>query len=147
MQVNEIISLLKTEFGKDILFTKEISPSRGLVRIDPERIVAVAEFLFIRHGFRFIIASGFDSKEGLEIMYHFMLDESHFILNVNVVLPREDPWIDSITPLIKGANWIEREILEILGIQFRNHPQPEPLLSGENWEKGYYPYRRENKDV
>ncbi len=147
MQVNEILSLLKEEFGKDILSEKEISPNRGLVRINPEKIVEVAEFLFIKHQLRFIIASGFDSKEGLQIMYHFMLDESHFILNVNVVLPIENPVIDSITPLIKGANWIEREILEILGIEFRNHPQPEPLLSGENWEKGYYPYRREIKEV
>jgi Ni,Fe-hydrogenase III component G len=147
MLVSEILKLLNTEFGPDIISDKEISPSRGLVRINPERIVDVSEFLFIRHGFRFIIASGYDSNEGLEIMYHFMLDESHFILNVNVVLPRENPVIESITPLIKGANWIEREILEILGIEFRNHPQPEPLLSKENWEKGYYPYRREIKEV
>jgi Ni,Fe-hydrogenase III component G len=147
MLVSEILKLLKTEFGPDIISDREISPSRGLVRINPERIVDVSEFLFIRQGFRFIIASGYDSNEGLEIMYHYMLDESHFILNVNVVLPRENPVIESITPLIKGANWIEREILEILGIEFRNHPQPEPLLSKENWEKGYYPYRREIKEV
>jgi Ni,Fe-hydrogenase III component G len=147
MLVSEILKLLKTEFGPDLISGREISPSRGLVRINPARIVDVSEFLFIRHGFRFIIASGYDSNEGLEIMYHFMLDESGFILNVNVVLPRENPVIESITPLIKGANWIEREILEILGIEFRNHPQPEPLLSKENWEKGYYPYRREIKEV
>ncbi len=147
MQVKEILSLLKSEFDKDILMEKELNPMRGLVRINPDKIVDVSDFLFNKHKFRFIIASGFDSKEGLEIMYHFMLDESGFILNVNVVLPRENPEIESITPLIKGANWIEREIMEILGITFKNHPQPEKLLSGENWEEGYYPYRREIKEV
>lgn len=146
MQVKDILHLLKTEFGKDILFEREINPRRGVVRINADKILEIADFLFKGQGFRFIIASGYDSKEGLEIMYHFMLDHSHFILNVNVVLPRENPVIESISTLIKGANWIEREIKEILGIHFRNHPQPGPLFSKGNWEEGYFPYRREIKE-
>ena len=78
---------------------------------------------------------------------HFMHDESGFILNVNVVLSREKTEIESITPLIVVANWIEREMMEILGIKFINHPQPEKLLSEDNWDEGVYPYRRVIKEV
>jgi len=147
MQIRDILILLKEEFGKSILKDEQLRPNRALIRINPDNIVDVAGFLFTKHGFRFIIASGFDSKEGIEIMYHFMHDESGFILNVNVVLPREKTEIESITPLIAGANWIEREMMEILGIKFINHPQPEKLLSKDNWDEGVYPYRREIKEV
>jgi NADH-quinone oxidoreductase subunit C len=146
MQVRDVLYLLKTKFGKDILSEREINPRRCMVRVNEGKILEIADFLFKGQGLRFITATGYDSKEGFEIMYHFMLDQWHFILNVNVVLPRENPEIDSISNLIKGANWIEREISEILGIYFKNHPQPEPLLSKGNWEKGYYPYRREIKE-
>ena len=147
MQIHDILTLLKEEFGKGILKDDQLRSNRALVKINPAIIVAVADFLFNKHGLRFITASGFDSREGIEIMYHFMHDESGFILNVNVVLSREKTEIESITPLIVCANWIEREMMEILGIKFINHPQPEKLLSEDNWDEGVYPYRRVIKEV
>ena len=147
MQIHDILTLLKEEFGKGIQKDEQLRSNRALVKINPAIIVAVTDFLFNKHGFRFITASGFDSREGIEIMYHFMHDESGFILNVNVVLSREKTEIESITPLIVCANWIEREMMEILGIKFINHPQPEKLLSEDNWDEGVYPYRRVIKEV
>ena len=147
MQIHDILTLLKEEFGKGIRKDEQLRSNRALVKINPAIIVAVTDFLFNKHGFRFITASGFDSREGIEIMYHFMHDESGFILNVNVVLSREKTEIESITPLIVCANWIEREMMEILGIKFINHPQPEKLLSEDNWDEGVYPYRRVIKEV
>ena len=142
MIIEKLIEELKDHFGNAIVKAEKLRPNRGIIRIDPGIIVELTTFLFRERALRFIIASGFDSREGLEITYHFMHDDSGFILNVNVVLPRDHPEIESITPVIAGANWIEREIMEILGIRFLNHPQPEKLLSDENWEEGEYPYRR-----
>jgi Ni,Fe-hydrogenase III component G len=45
--------------------------------------------------------------------------------------------------MIPGANWIEREMHEILGITFIGHPEPEKLISEGNWAEGVYPYRKE----
>jgi Ni,Fe-hydrogenase III component G len=62
-----------------------------------------------------------------------------------VILPVKKPEIESLTCLLSGANWIEREMHELYGIVFLNHPEPEKLISEGNWAEGVYPYRREFK--
>ncbi len=54
--------------------------------------------------------------------------------------------IDSITPIMKGAEWIEREIHELFGVDFKNHPNLKPLLLPDDWPKGLYPLRRDYKE-
>jgi len=43
-------------------------------------------------------------------------------------LPKDKPEIVSLAGLFEGANWIEREITEMLGIQFTGHPDMRRLL-------------------
>ena len=147
MKVHKFLDILKDTFGEDIIQSQQRNGNRGNIRVKAESIYKISEFLFTRNHFRLITASGYDSKEGLEIIYHYMLDEAGFVLNINVVLPHSNPEIESITPLIEGANWIEREMMELLGIKFTNHPDPKKLISDENWDEGVYPYRREIKEV
>jgi len=63
-------------------------------------------------------------------------------MNLHVILPAEKPEIESLTGSFEGANWIEREMHEILGINFLNHPNLEKLISQGNWAEGVYPYRK-----
>jgi len=55
----------------------------------------------------------------------------------------EDPalWIDSVTDLWAGAEWMEREVYDMLGIRFRNHPDLRRILM---WEA--YPAHPLRKD-
>ena len=48
-----------------------------------------------------------------------------------------------ITPLIPGAEWIEREMHDILGITFRNHPNMRRLILSDDWPEGVYPLRKD----
>jgi NADH-quinone oxidoreductase subunit C len=68
-------------------------------------------------------------------------------LTLKVPLPKENPEIESVTPIWKAANWHEREITELFGIKFLNHPDPRGILLPENWDEGY-PMRKdwEGKD-
>jgi NADH-quinone oxidoreductase subunit C len=63
-----------------------------------------------------------------------------------VKLEKATPTIPSIAGIIKGANWIEREIAEMLGIEFQGHPRPERLLLGEQWPAGVHPLRRDYEE-
>ncbi|MDI6641206.1 MAG: NADH-quinone oxidoreductase subunit C [Elusimicrobiota bacterium] len=47
-----------------------------------------------------------------------------------------------MTPIIKGAEWIEREIWEMLGINFKNHPNLKRLLLATDFPEGIYPLRQ-----
>jgi NADH-quinone oxidoreductase subunit C len=62
-----------------------------------------------------------------------------------VIADKKNPRIDSITPLFPGADWIEREMWEMLGIEFTGHPDMKKLLLCDDWPQGNYPLRRTNE--
>jgi Ni,Fe-hydrogenase III component G len=145
MDKEQFIEHIKNHFPDDILDTQVLKKNRVMVDIKPTAIISMAEHLYKEINFRFIIASAFHTKKGFEILYHFSDDSEGTIINIHVVLPQEKPEIDSLANMFSGANWIEREMHEILGITFRNHPEPEKLLSDGNWAEGVYPYRKKFK--
>jgi len=139
--------ILTTEQIKERLRGKikdwyEHSPKRIYILIDPADIRDVASLLFKNLYFRFVTASGQDTPEGLEILYHFSLDKTDLIVSLRVILKnKEHPEIDSIAKLFPAAEWIEREIWEMLGIKFIGHPNLTRLLLAEDWPDGKYPLR------
>jgi NADH-quinone oxidoreductase subunit C len=42
--------------------------------------------------------------------------------------------IDSVTSVWRGANWYEREVFDLFGIPFRNHPNMERIMMPADWE-------------
>jgi len=59
---------------------------------------------------------------GIEILYHFAHDRANRFVNLRVVLDAQRPSIDSIAVRVPAADWIEREMHELLGIEFKGHP-------------------------
>jgi NADH-quinone oxidoreductase subunit C len=49
--------------------------------------------------------------------------------------------VTSLTPVIRGAEWIEREMAEFWGIRFEGHPRPERLLSKDHPQRLDKPLR------
>ncbi|MBN2274262.1 MAG: NADH-quinone oxidoreductase subunit C [Bacteroidales bacterium] len=137
------IEKIKIQFGKDIQHVVVKNDLRVTMTVNGDKIVEIADYLFRVMQWRFIIASALDTREGIEILYHFSHDQSGMILNIRVVLDRENTEIESLTCLFEGANWIEREMHEIMGINFLHHPNLEKLISEGNWAEGVYPYRKE----
>jgi Ni,Fe-hydrogenase III component G len=84
--------------------------------------------------------------DGFEILYHFTLDASDRIVNLRVILDLERPSIESCAKRVPATEWIEREMHELLGIEFRNHPDMRHLLLTDDWPEGNYPLRRDWKD-
>lgn len=136
------ISEIQQSFGKAIYNIAVKSNTRITITVNPGKITEMAGFLFKRLKFRFIIASALETDEGIEILYHFSLDASGLVINIRVVLDKKNPVIDSLTVLFEAANWIEREMHELFGINFLNHPNLKKLISNGNWAEGVYPYRK-----
>ena len=127
---------------------EEINLKRLMIYISKELLLDITDYLFNTLEYRYIIVSGMDSKEGYEIIYHYSDDSSGWVINLNVMLPHDKPEVESITPVVYGAEWIEREIMDLLGIKFLNHPKPERFLMAESWPEGDFPLRRkENKEL
>jgi len=136
------IKELKKNFDNGIVRVEIKSPLRATVTIRPEKLVKVAQFLYHDLCLRFIIASAFETRQGVEILYHFSNDTSGLVLNIHVILSAKKPEIESLTGIFEASNWIEREMHELFGINFLNHPNLEKLISEGNWAEGVYPYRK-----
>jgi NADH:ubiquinone oxidoreductase subunit C len=140
------IDKLKNRFGNGVIDATCKSATRATITINPPDIITCSEYLFKELKFRFIIATAMATHTGIEILYHFSKDSSGLILNIRVILDKENAVIDSLTGLFEASNWIEREMHEIMGINFLNHPNLDKLLSQGNWAEGVFPYRKSEKE-
>ncbi|HUW92643.1 MAG TPA: NADH-quinone oxidoreductase subunit C [Bacteroidales bacterium] len=146
METEEIVHNIKETFRPDILEISSRSRKRVTISVNPDSILEISGYLYKSAGFRFIIASALHTKRGFEIHYHFSKDEIGLILNIHVILDKEDPQIESLSNMFSASNWIEREMHELFGINFLNHPNQEKLISEGNWAEGVYPYRKNFKE-
>jgi Ni,Fe-hydrogenase III component G len=145
MDSDQIIEKFKETFVSDILEIVSKNQKRTLITINPNSLPAVANYLYKTAEFRFIIASALHTKRGFEIHYHFSKDKIGLILNIHVILSSDNPRVESLSNMFSASNWIEREMHELFGIDFINHPNQEKLISEGNWAEGVYPYRKEFK--
>ncbi len=67
-------------------------------------------------------------KPRFEVVYHFFSLEYNTRVRVKVPVGEPDPEVESLTPLWKIANWLERETFDMFGIKFKNHPDLRRLL-------------------
>lgn len=70
----------------------------------------------------------FNRKPRFEVVYHFLSLEHNTRVRVKVPVGEPDPEVESLTPLWKIANWLEREAFDMFGIKFKNHPDLRRLL-------------------
>ena len=87
-----------------------------------------------------------DYVDHMEVVYNLFSFTHRHKIAIKTSVPR-DGELDSVTPVWKAANWHEREIAELFGITFKNHPDPRPILLPEGWDQGF-PMRKdwEGKD-
>lgn len=141
-----IIDKIKERLADKIIDRYEHSSRRIYISVKAEDLKEAANILFNELKLRFNIASGQDTPAGLEILYHFSFDRTGEIISLRVLIEdKKKPEIDSLAPLFPAAEWIEREMWELLGINFRGHPNLKRLLLSEEWPEGKYPLRHEHE--
>jgi Ni,Fe-hydrogenase III component G len=145
METEAVIDNIAKKFSDDTVAFDLVKSRRGIITIRHTALTTIAEYLYRTEGFRFIIASALHTRRGFEIYYHFSFDTTGLILSLHVILDKEKPRIESLSNMFSASNWIEREMHELFGIDFLNHPNQEKLLSDGNWAEGVYPYRKEFK--
>lgn len=75
-----------------------------------------------------------DYDDRLEVVYNLHSYPSGRDLAVKVVLPRDDPVVESATDLWLGADWFEREVYDLYGVRFDGHPNLKRIMMPEGWE-------------
>lgn len=151
--MNAMLEVIKEGLKDDVANWEERRGRRVYCDVPRDKIAEVARALVETYRLRFITASGTDTRFAVEILYHFSVDEEGAVLSLRVALPKdaalsspnEHLEVDSLAPFLKAAEWIEREMREMLGVTFRGHPDPKRLLLASDWPAGSYPLRRESE--
>lgn len=146
MNRQELLQALRDRFTDAITSVYEKSAKRVYIQMKADAIVRVAKFLFKDIGARFNIASGVDGRNHMEILYHFTVEDLDLVISLRVTLAKTKLEIDSLTSVFTAAHWVEREIHELLGINFVGHPQLKRLLLPEDWPGGVYPLRKDYQE-
>ncbi len=141
MTREEVLKDIRARFKQDIVDFFDKSAKRVYIEIKPEALTKVAGYIFQDLRARFNTASGIDARRHFEILYHFTFEDINLLVSLKVKLDKSRPEINSLVPLMEGANWIEREIHELLGIDFLGHPDLRRLLLSDDWPGGVYPLR------
>jgi NADH-quinone oxidoreductase subunit C len=106
--------------------------------IAPEKIAAVCGFLKTGQGFArlsSVTAVDWDPADPrFEVVYHLHSLERNERLRLKCRLRDGAAGIDSVTGIWRSADWYEREVFDLFGIVFRNHPDLRRILLPENWE-------------
>jgi len=97
------------------------------------------------------VVSGNDYPKEIELVYQFSLDfgkeRKEISLNVAVFLPKSKPEIETICDYIPGALITEREKQEMLGIKVIGIPDSRRLFLPDDFPKGVYPWRKNEKGM
>lgn len=143
MTRDEAIVRIRDVLGERLLGIEEKSAMRVFIALAPDDVPEISHLMLDELEARFQVATGVDTPAAIEVMYHWALDSIGCLVTLRTRLDRLDPEIESIAPFCRAAEWIEREMWELLGIRFRNHPDMRHLLLADDWPEGQYPLRRD----
>ena len=76
----------------------------------------------------------YPSEPRFEVVYHLHSVERNERVRLKCRVRGEDPVIESVTGVWRGANWYEREVFDLFGIKFLNHPDLRRILMPDDWE-------------
>lgn len=106
--------------------------------VDGSRIFDIITFLKLVQGYNFLVdLTGVDylpRNPRFEIVYHLMNYDTKARLRIKVQSNDLEPELQSITPLWPIANWLEREVYDMMGVRFKNHPDLRRILMYEGFE-------------
>jgi NADH-quinone oxidoreductase subunit C len=141
IQLGEFIKSLGSDF--EIKEGKQFTE----VTVSPEKLHSLASQLRENEEtlFDFLVSiTGVDYGSDLGLIYHIRSTKyQHTVVIKTRTSDREDPQIDSVSDIWKAADLHEREVFDLLGIRFANHPDLRRLFLNSSWG---FPLRKDYVD-
>jgi len=145
MTASEIYERLKAHFGERVISLAQDAKDPWIL-VDPAAIAEIGRFLHDDPELRcdaLSNQSGVDYKaQGwIEVVYHlYSYAHRHYVI-LKVRTPRDAAELPTVEGVWKAANWLEREIYDLLGVNFVGHSDLRRLLLPEDWIG--YPLRKD----
>ena len=133
LQLQKIEKLINSELSSKVK-SSSIENDELLIEVDEKDIVDVVQFLKSNENCKFkqlIDIAGVDypdNEKRFELVYLFLSHENN--LRIKLLIKFEtDQSINSLTKIFPSANWMEREVFDMYGIKFKNHPDLRRILT------------------
>lgn len=141
-----VSGLLRERLGVAVCDVRQDAADTLRLVLDRGAVRAAVAVLVDELEARFLISAGTDRRSlsgdyGIE--HIFSLDREHLFVVLDCAVDLDDARIDSITPIIPGANWAEREFRDVIGVSPEGHPDPRRLVLADDWPADVYPLRRD----
>lgn len=145
---DQILSLVKASCIHSECTVDENATPKA-IKIDKADLIKVMHRLFndpVAYFDMLSCVSGVDNGPDagtMEIVYNLYSIPFDHHLMIKVSVPRDQPEVESVCSIWRTANWHEREIFDLFGIHFANHPDLRRILLPADWEG--HPLRKDYK--
>ena len=139
MKQSSAVKLLKEKFPADILeYSTPFGDETLLIR--KENIIKILKFLKETPELEYSLllditcVDYIGQEPRFELIYHVYSFRLNHRLRIKTKISEKNPFIESSTSLWKNANWLEREVFDMFGIKFKNHPDLRRILMYDEFE-------------
>ena len=148
--LNEIVELINQNIAQakaSLQSPAEDGAGDSSILIEASSVLDVCKFLKENDKISFNALqaiSGVDYTDYIEVCYmlaNFDLEHHRQVILKTRLTDRVSPELDSVHELWLAANWQERECYDMLGVSFKNHPDPRRILCPDDWEG--FPLRKD----
>ena len=133
LKLQKIEKLINSELSSKVK-SSSIENDELLIEVDEKNIIDAVQFLKSNENCKFkqlIDIAGVDypdNEKRFELVYLFLSHENN--LRVKLLIKFEtDQSINSLTKIFPSANWMEREVFDMYGVKFKNHPDLRRILT------------------
>ena len=136
---NAAVQKLRKQFADDIV---EVSTFRNeiTVEIRAEALIPICLFLRDDRELQFSFLMDLTSldyperRDRFAVIYQLYSLQHNRRLRLRVRVDGDHPSVESVISVWKGANWLEREVYDLMGVQFRGHPDLRRIVLPDDWE-------------
>jgi NADH-quinone oxidoreductase subunit C len=146
-QLHPSVTALQDLFGDAVLRHEVVAGNQHIVFIPPDRNLEILGWLKDDPDqqydlLRDVTAIDYGGGRPLQVVYQLFSLFHKQALRVKCELPLDALEIETVIFLWKAADWLEREVFDLFGITFKNHPDLRRILMPPDYAEGY-PLRKD----